>query len=209
MYDFFISYSRKDRDKIENLLKAAKAMNANYFMDTKDNPIGCEYGERIDEALQNSKAVVCIWTENSDVSKNVKREIYLSDQYDLPIIPIRIGDFKAKGLNYMMANLNQCRVKNLSEDISYNILKVLIEKTPEKTISESKVEKSKLGAMGLAGVAAAALPVIGLPIGAGALIAGALIGGKDKVTELLNKYVLKDSTVAQSNDIIDSISEKI
>lgn len=136
MYEFFISYSRKDTELIKPLLKVLEDNEISKFIDINGIEYGGSYTNKIQKALLDSRKVILIWTPNSEDSKWVDKEIQFAITKDIPIVPIRIGNFEPKGWELALSNLNWCEVDELTENNSLQIInKCLEDSSNEETIS--------------------------------------------------------------------------
>lgn len=140
MYEFFISYSRKDSNLLRSLIASADEMNINYFIDRDEIQGGEDYFGKITEALNKSKVVLFIWTDNSAVSKYVKKEISYCINKDIKIIPIKMGDVEDSHFDLALSDLNWIEVKKLNDKVSSTILSSLIQDVNQNTKENSRVE---------------------------------------------------------------------
>ncbi len=73
--DIFISYSRKDKDKILNLLSALEAYKIKYWLDTSEIDYSDTFPDRIASAIDNADSVLFICTEKSLNAAYCKKEL--------------------------------------------------------------------------------------------------------------------------------------
>ncbi|MEZ5994805.1 MAG: TIR domain-containing protein [Hyphomonadaceae bacterium] len=73
MADVFISYSREDRVRAEQVAQGLQAMGLSCFWDT-DIPPGQTWADYIESKLSQCKAVVVLWSEHSTKSQWVREE---------------------------------------------------------------------------------------------------------------------------------------
>jgi uncharacterized membrane protein YhaH (DUF805 family) len=73
MADVFISYSREDRPRAEQVARALSAMGLDSFWDT-DIPPGQTWADYIEGKLTQCKTVVVLWSEHSTKSQWVREE---------------------------------------------------------------------------------------------------------------------------------------
>ena len=73
MADVFISYSREDRPRAEQVARGLGAMGLDAFWDT-DIPPGQTWADYIEGKLSQCKAVVVLWSEHSTKSQWVREE---------------------------------------------------------------------------------------------------------------------------------------
>ena len=99
MADVFVSYSRKDKDRVAPLVAALEARGASVWWDPAISP-GQEFDKQIAEELARASAVLVVWTEDSVRSRWVRGEA--RDGADRGIlVPVRFGttalpiDFRA------------------------------------------------------------------------------------------------------------------
>lgn len=85
----FISYSNKDAEVAELTLKTLEQQGVICWMAPRDIRPGSEWGGAIIEALQNAEAMVLLFSENSNLSKQVLREVERAVAKAIPIIPVR------------------------------------------------------------------------------------------------------------------------
>lgn len=73
MADIFISYSRKDGDRIQPFYEHLKSLGLNVWID-RQIPIGAEWDQEIDRQLRACIYAVVFWSENSVGSREVVSE---------------------------------------------------------------------------------------------------------------------------------------
>ena len=73
MTDVFISYSRKDRARVTQLVAAIEAAGFTVWWD-KAISAGTEFDREIDTALERARAVIVVWSEDSILSRWVREE---------------------------------------------------------------------------------------------------------------------------------------
>lgn len=108
----FISYSRKDKDIagfVSNVLKE----NSIYWIDKEGIYSSSNYKELIVDAIEVSKAVIFISSENSNASINVIREIGYAVNMNKPILPLMLDDAPyAKSIRLDISDIDQIDFKN-------------------------------------------------------------------------------------------------
>ena len=108
----FISYSRKDKDIagfVSNVLKE----NSIYWIDKEGIYSSSNYKELIVDAIEVSKAVIFISSENSNSSINVIREIGYAVNMNKPILPLMLDDAPyAKSIRLDISDIDQIDFKN-------------------------------------------------------------------------------------------------
>ena len=85
----FLSYSREDKDKADELLKALENEGLSVWIDRKKIQSG-NWKERVMEGLNKARAMVFLMTENALKSPVVKKEIDFATKKKVPIIPVQI-----------------------------------------------------------------------------------------------------------------------
>lgn len=74
-HDIFISYSRKDKDIIEPVVKLIRALIKDRVFQDVDNIIaGKKWEPQLMQAIINCKIVIVFWCEHSLKSANVRKE---------------------------------------------------------------------------------------------------------------------------------------
>src|SRR5436190_4941810 len=104
-YDLFISHSSADADTAQALVTDFENRNITCWMAPRDIPMGSSYHEEIVQAIENSRAVLLLFSNAANKSEHVLREVELAAQGKKPIYPLRIDVSEpAGGLKYMLAN---------------------------------------------------------------------------------------------------------
>lgn len=86
----FISYSRKDYDRIQSICGLLNDTKISYWIDVDGTYSGENYKEVIVNAIKKTSLVLFISSENSNASSNVAKEVSMADKYGKIIIPIRL-----------------------------------------------------------------------------------------------------------------------
>ena len=89
-YDVFISYSRKDKNKVSRVVKLLRERGYSVWIDTDGIESGEEFQRVIVEAIENSKLVIFFSSESSNSSRWSNKEIALAINENKYIIPIRL-----------------------------------------------------------------------------------------------------------------------
>src|SRR6476469_7769845 len=104
-YDLFISHSSEDVATAEALVTDFENRNITCWVAPRDIPMGSSYHEEIVQAIENSRAVLLLFSGNANKSAHVLREVELAEQGRKPILPLRIDTSEpVRGLKYMLAN---------------------------------------------------------------------------------------------------------
>lgn len=73
----------------------------------RDVPPGAAWGGAIVEAIQNSRLMVLIFSENANASGQIAREVERAADYGVTIVPIRVEDVApAQSLQYFLSNIH-------------------------------------------------------------------------------------------------------
>jgi len=90
MHDIFISYAKEDNIQAEQLAEALKAKGFDVWYDI-NIPTGTTFDNVIEEALDDTKCVVVLWSEHSIESEWVKVEAGEGKSRDI-LVPVLIED---------------------------------------------------------------------------------------------------------------------
>ena len=90
--DVFISYSSKDRSVAEAACEALEREGFTCWMAPRDIQPGTSYAQSIIEAIRHTKLMVLVFSEWSNRSSQVVREVERTTSLDIPVLPLRIDD---------------------------------------------------------------------------------------------------------------------
>lgn len=106
-YDVFISYSSKDQKVVEAMCAYLEQHKVRCFVAYRDIPKGFVWAKAIVDALDESKMMVVVFSEEFNLSDQVDREIELASEDKKPILTFRISDAMFKGAKkYYLKNIN-------------------------------------------------------------------------------------------------------
>ena len=106
-YDVFISYSSYDQKVAEGVCAYLEQHRIRCFVAYRDIPKGVVWARAIVEALEESRMMVIVFSENFNRSEQVDREIELASEDHMPILTFRIADDAFRGAKkYYLKNLN-------------------------------------------------------------------------------------------------------
>ena len=89
MHDIFLSYSTKDRDRLKPLFQALAQQGWSVFWDHQSIHTGENWHRKIEEAINNSRCVVVVWSKHSIHSEWVLEEASRGKARNV-LLPIRI-----------------------------------------------------------------------------------------------------------------------
>ena len=117
--DIFISYSRKDTEKVTTLVSSLKTLGYSIWMDMQGVHAGEAFKSKIVAAIEKCQMVLFFSSKNSNSSKWTAQEIAIAADEGLEIIPIRLDDCEyMKSVKFDLINCNYIDYfspKNISE----------------------------------------------------------------------------------------------
>lgn len=116
--DVFISYSRKDQEKVDMICQYLDNYGISYWIDRESIHHGNNFKVEIIEAIRSSKVLLFVSSVNSNKSPNTVKEVSIAENYGKVIIPIRIDDSAYdNSLEYDLCNKDWM---NFQEDVDYD-----------------------------------------------------------------------------------------
>lgn len=92
MPQVFISYSSKDAEPAQAICAALERAGIDCWIAPRDVASGSEWGAAIVAAIKASKAMLVVFSEHSNASPQVVRELEAAVSARVPLVPVRIGD---------------------------------------------------------------------------------------------------------------------
>ena len=155
-YDVFISYSSRDQKVVEAICAYLEQHKVRCFVAYRDIPKGVVWAKAIVEALDESKMMVVVFSEEFNMSDQVDREIELASEDKKPILTFRISDtmfkgakkFYLKNINWIDAfpnpeNLFDSLLNNVNKLIGTSTLEKEVRKTEQKHIEQERLERER------------------------------------------------------------------
>jgi len=106
-HDIFISYSSKDKPVADAACATFEAHGMRCWIAPRDVLPGAPWGEMIVDAIQSSRVMVLIFSENANASGQIAREVERAADYGITIVPIRVDDVApARSLQYFLSNIH-------------------------------------------------------------------------------------------------------
>jgi len=113
----FISYSAEDRVYAEKLCHALEARSINCWIAPRNVVAGSNWGKSIVEAINNASAMILVFSEASNQSPHVLREVERMVNTQRPLIPVRITDTPlSKDLEYFISTCHWLNANGRSMD---------------------------------------------------------------------------------------------
>ena len=115
----FVSHSHQDAASAEQIVQALEKRGVACWMAPRDVPPGGSYAEAILNAIESASCFVLIYSENSNVSSHVVREVERALKLDLNIVPVRFDNSApSKSLDYLLATVHWLAIAPESRDRS-------------------------------------------------------------------------------------------
>jgi len=100
----FICFSSKDEMVARDVVQYLEAADLKCWISSRDVPPRQNYQETIVNALEHAKGVVFLFSENSNASGEIKKELSLSGGMNIPVFPLRLSPVTPGGaLRYELA----------------------------------------------------------------------------------------------------------
>ena len=122
-YDVFISYSRNDSQKTDEIVRALERVNLKCWIDRSGHYSGKNYKSEIVGKIRHSQIVLFVSSENSNKSENVIKEISVAVELQKHIIPIRL-DYSsyADSIAYDLIGIDYINYEKEKEDFEIKVL---------------------------------------------------------------------------------------
>ncbi len=134
-YDFFISYSSKDKDVAKKIVGAIESTQHSCWIAPRNIPAGTPYARAIMQGIHDSNIFLVLITDNSIKSEDVLNEVDNAHATKKKIIPVRLTDTPLPPeLNYYLSR-NQWI--DLSSKNPEKIIKLLGLVPPSVTLTDN------------------------------------------------------------------------
>ena len=91
-HDVFLSYSSRDQAAAEKICAALEGAHVKCWMAPRDIVSGAQWGASIVQAIESCRAVVVVFSEHSNASQQVIREMEAAVSRKRPLVPLRIAN---------------------------------------------------------------------------------------------------------------------
>lgn len=100
----FICYSSKDEPVAREIVEFLETAGLECWISGRDVPPGHNYQETIVQALESSRGVVFLFSESSNRSHEIRKELSIGGSMNLPVFPVRLAPIAPGGaLRYELA----------------------------------------------------------------------------------------------------------
>ena len=104
-YDVFISYSSRDQQVADAVCAALESKAVRCWMAPRDIPAGASWGAAIIEGIEDSHLLLLVFSEHSNQSAQVLREVERAVAKKRPLVPLRIDRTNmGKAFEYFLAS---------------------------------------------------------------------------------------------------------
>ncbi len=103
----FVSHSNDDAPFADLIVKALEKRGVICWIAPRDVPAGGSYAESILNAIESASCFVLIYSQSSNVSSHVMREVERALKFGVNIVPVRFDDSTpSKSLDYLLATVH-------------------------------------------------------------------------------------------------------
>lgn len=101
---FFICFSSKDEAVAREVLAFLEARDLKCWISLRDVPPGHNYQESIVQAIEAAQGIVFLFSEHSNRSLEIKKELSIGGSISVPVFPLRLDPIAPSGaLRYELA----------------------------------------------------------------------------------------------------------
>src|SRR6476620_9415703 len=159
----FISHSHQDLPAAEMIVKALEERGVACWVAPRDVPAGGSYAEALLNAIESASCFVLIYSQHSNVSSHVVREVERALKFGLNIVPVRFDESTpSKSLDYLLATVHWLAIAPDARDRS--IVKAV--EQIAACVANSKVAPPVAAPSGVPPAPIAAAPIAPAPIAA-------------------------------------------
>src|SRR5689334_24590926 len=103
-HDVFISYCTEDKPIADAVCATLEAQGTRCWIAPRDILPGVDWGEAIVDAINESKAMLLVFSSKANASQQIKREVERAVHRGIPLIPLRLDDaLPSKSLEYFIS----------------------------------------------------------------------------------------------------------
>ena len=103
-HDVFVSHSVKDKAVAEKIVARLEAESVRCWVAPRDVVPGADWGESIIDAIESSRIMVLIFSQNANGSTQIKREVERAVDKNVYTIPFRVEDIEpTRSLEYFIS----------------------------------------------------------------------------------------------------------
>lgn len=103
----FVSHSHDDAPFADLIVKALEERGVICWIAPRDVPAGGSYAEAIVNAIESASCFVLIYSQSSNFSSHVMREVERALRFGVNIVPVRFDDSTpSKSLDYLLATVH-------------------------------------------------------------------------------------------------------
>lgn len=125
-YDVFISYSRADSQKADEIANVLKQMNLHIWIDSTGEYSGRNYKSVIVNTIRQSRIVLFLSSENSNKSENVIKEVSVAVELRKMIIPIKLDNYPyADSIAYDLTGIDFVNYEKEKDQLERKIISQL------------------------------------------------------------------------------------
>ncbi len=115
----FVSHSHQDAPAADLIVAELEKRGVPCWIAPRDVPAGGSYAESILTAIENASCFVLVYSEHSNVSSHVLREVERALKFELNIVPVRFDDSApSKSLDYLLATVHWLSVGQANQSQS-------------------------------------------------------------------------------------------
>ncbi len=126
-HDIFISYSHKDKVVADAICSYLEFKGSRCWYAPRDIVPGEDWAASIIEAIKSTKVMVLVFTDFSNVSQQVMREVNNAVSNGVTVVPFKLTDsMPTKGMEYYLSTVHWLDAMNRPLDISIKHLDELV-----------------------------------------------------------------------------------
>lgn len=100
----FVCFSSKDEAVAREVVEALEASGLQCWISLRDVLPGQNYQEAIVQALESASGIVFLFSEHSNKSQEIRKELSIGGSINVPVFPLRLSPIAASGaLRYELA----------------------------------------------------------------------------------------------------------
>jgi uncharacterized protein (TIGR03067 family) len=101
----FVSYSSRDQPWADKIIEFLEQDGIRCWYAPRDITAGAEWGSAIIDGIHQCRVMIVVFSEHSNQSSHVRREVERAISKSIPILPIRIDECQPTGaLDYALSN---------------------------------------------------------------------------------------------------------